>query len=516
MVLEPRAVVSMDRPRAKTTSVRTMEHLRRWGLADRLREIAPLPVSWSQAAMFCTSLLGREITRIEGCLGLTPHRCDEYAEAGQQVPQPLVELVLREGVAAYPTVTFAVGWSLAELHQDSQHVTVIALDADGARHEIVADYVLGCDGASSPTRRAIGVVFEGATDGRPNFSMVFRSAGLAALVPHAPAIHHWVLNPAVPGLVGRMNLQDTWWAMANGVSSDVGNADPIRLIRLLIGDGPEAAGVDIELISTDPWTARMLNADTYRVGRVFLVGDAAHLNPPWGGHGFNTAVGDAVNLGWKLAAVLAGWGGPGLLDSYEAERKPVAQQTIDLATLNMSKLSTNFADPLLGAEGPEGDLCRAAVAADIQTHKYGEFHSLGLVLGYHYGTSPLTIDDGTPEPVVETSTYTPSSRPGSRLPHCWLPDGRSIYDLLGPEFTLLVVAVDADWRPVIDEAALLGMPLQVVSLLDGGPSSDAGAELYGSTTMLLIRPDQHIAWRTSSRTVDASEITAALRAVTGY
>jgi 2-polyprenyl-6-methoxyphenol hydroxylase-like FAD-dependent oxidoreductase len=473
-----------------------MEQLRRWGLADRLREVAPLPVAWSQAAMFCTSLLGREITRIEGCLGLTPYRCDEYAEAGQQVPQPLVELVLREGVAACPTVTFAVGWSIAELHQDARQVTVIAADADGARHEIVADYVLGCDGAGSPTRRAIGVAFQGGTDGRPNFSMVFRSTGLAALVPHAPAIHYWVLNPATPGLVGRMNLQDTWWAMANGVSAEVGNADPIRLIRSLIGDGAESASVDIELISTDPWTARMLNASTYGVGRVFLVGDAAHLNPPWGGHGFNTAVGDAVNIGWKLAAVLAGWGGPGLLDSYEAERKPVAQQTIDLATLNMSKLSTNFADPLLSADGPEGDACRSAVAADIQAHKYGEFHSLGLVLGYHYGKSPLAVPDGTPEPPHETTVYTPTARPGSRLPHAWLPDGRSLYDLLGNDFTLLVTDRLADPAPAVAAAGRLGIPLRGVQLLDVGLSVEHCDLLFGSS-MLLVRPDQHVAWRSS-------------------
>ena len=505
----------MDRPRAKTTSIRTMEHLRRWGLADRLRDVAPLPVSWSQAAMFCTSLLGREITRIEGCLGLTPYRCDEYAEAGQQVPQPLVELVLREGVAACPAVTFAVGWSLAELRQDAQHVTVLAVDAEGERREIAADYVLGCDGAGSPTRRAIGVVFEGGTDGRPNFSMVFRSIRLAALVPHAPAIHHWVLNPATPGLVGRMDLHDTWWAMANGVSPEVGNADPIRLIRTLIGDGAGADEVDIELISTDPWTARMLNATTYRVGRVFLVGDAAHLNPPWGGHGFNTAVGDAVNIGWKLAAVLAGWGGPSLLDSYEAERKPIAQQTIDLATLNMSKLSTNFADPLLSADGPYGDACRAAVAADIQTHKYGEFHSLGLVLGYHYGTSPLTVPDGTPEPPQETTAYTPTARPGSRLPHAWLPDGRSLYDLLGQEFTLLVADPSADPSLIVTAFVQIGATLHVVGATDVGLEPAVLAALYGSD-LVLIRPDQHVAWRSTTGLFDEAAASRLARGATGH
>jgi 2-polyprenyl-6-methoxyphenol hydroxylase-like FAD-dependent oxidoreductase len=514
LILEPRATVSMDRPRAKTTSIRTMEHLRRWGLADRLREVAPLPVAWSQETMFATTVLGREITRFYGCLGLSPDRRDEYAESGQQVPQPLVEQVFREAIDGSATVTLATGWTLTSVVQHEDAVTVFASDNDGNEGTVRAVYLLGCDGATSVTRHAVGAFFEGSTDGRPNFSMVFRSAALGALVPHRPAIHHWVLDPAVPGLVGRMNLSDTWWAMVIGVSAEDGDADPIRLIRAQIGPGGE--DVDIEMVSTDSWTARMLNANTYRVGRVFLVGDAAHLNPPWGGHGFNTAVGDAVNLGWKLAAMLGGWGGPSLLDSYEAERKPIAQQTIELATRNMSKLSTNFADPMLSVDGPEGDACRAEVAAAIQATKHAEFHSLGLVLGYHYGSSPLTIGDGTPDPAAETSTYTPSFRPGSRLPHCWLADGRSVYDALGPEFTLLIVDADADPRSVVGSAAQRAMPLQVVSLLDGGPAADVRAELYGSTTMLLVRPDQHIAWRTSARSVAASEIAAVLSAVTGH
>ena len=489
-----------------------MEHLRRWGLADRLRAVAPLAVSWSQDAMFCTTVLGREITRITGCLGLTPDRCDAYAEAGQQVPQPLVEHVLRDAVAELANVTFAVGWSLVRLDQNDDGLTASVRDPEGALHQIESEYVLGCDGAASPVRHAVGAFFEGSTDGRPNFSMVFRSRELAARVPHRAAIHHWVLDPAVPGLMGRMNLHDTWWAMAMGVSAEAGNADPIRLIRALIGPGGE--DLDIEVVSTDPWTARMLNANTYRVDRVFLVGDAAHLNPPWGGHGFNTAVADAVNIGWKLAAMLAGWGGPALLDSYEIERRPIAQQTIELATLNMSKLSTNFADPLLDGDGPDGDACRAAVAVDIQAHKYAEFHSLGLVLGYHYGPSPITVSDGTPAPEVETSVYTPSARPGCRLPHRWLPDGRSIYDRLGPEFSLVIVDPNVEVGPVIDAAERIGCGLTVVNLRDLGCDADELAALYGAT-LLLIRPDQHVAWRSVSTAISAVEIAEVFRVIVG-
>ena len=512
LVLEPRTEVSMDRPRAKTTSVRTMEHLRRWGLADRLRAVAPLPVAWSQDAMFATSVLGVEITRFRGCLGLTPERVDEYAESGQQVPQPLVEQVLREAVGAYPSVTLATGWSLVGVEQTDSRVTVAAVGPDGAPHDVETAYLLACDGATSVTRHAVGAFFEGTTDARPNFSMVFRAPDLAALVPHAPAIHYWVLDPLVPGLVGRMDLADTWWAMAMGVSSEVGSADPVRLIRALIGEGGER--IDIEMVSTDPWTARMLNANTYSVGRVFLVGDAAHLNPPWGGHGFNTAIGDAVNLGWKLAAVLRGWGGPDLLASYEVERKPIAQQTIDLASRNMSKLSTNFADPLLSVDGPDGDACRAEVAASIQASKHAEFHSLGLVLGYHYGRSAITIPDGTPEPTAETSTYTSSARPGARLPHCWLPDGRSVYDSLGPELTLLVVAGDVDPSTVIDAATRAAVPLRVVDLVERGCPVVELEDRYRAT-MLLVRPDQHGAWRTNSAAIELDVADQVIKTATG-
>ena len=155
---------------------------------------------------------------------------------------------------------------------------------------------------------------------------MFRSDALAARIPHADSVHYWVLNPNQPGVVGRLDLVDQWWCIAIGVDSERGDADPYALIRNLIGD--ERAEVPIEVIATDPWRARMQLAESYGSGRVFLAGDAAHQNPPWGGHGFNTGIGDAVNIGWKLAAVLQGWAPASLLDTYELERRPVAAATI--------------------------------------------------------------------------------------------------------------------------------------------------------------------------------------------
>jgi 2-polyprenyl-6-methoxyphenol hydroxylase-like FAD-dependent oxidoreductase len=525
VVVEPRVEVSPDRPRAKTTSVRTMEHLRRWGIADRLREVAPLPVAWSNEALFVTSLLGREITRFRDCFGMLAQRCDLFAEAGQQVPQPLVELVLREAVGLQASVTMMTGWRLEALTETDESVIVEAVHADGTRQRLEAGYLLGCDGSAGVTRRAIGAAYVGRADGRTNFNLVFRSKRLAERVRHGPAIHYWVLDPDVPGLVGRMDLNDTWWAMAMGVDAEAGNADPAALVRGLIREptAPGASGasgasgvddgIDIEIVSTDPWTARMLNADRYSSRRVFLVGDAAHQNPPWGGHGFNTAVGDAVNIGWKLAAVLQGWAGEDLLRTYELERKPIAQQTIDLATANMSRLSTNFADPRLSEPGASGDAVRAEIAAQIQDAKYSEFHSLGLVLGYHYGDSPGIVPDGSPEPAGVAHRYEPTTRPGARLPHRWLPDGRSLYDALGPDLTLLCLAPGVDPSSFGAASDSLGTPLAVVDLCAFAiPAGDLAAQ-YGST-MLLIRPDQHIAWRTSSDSVNADHAAAILAQMT--
>jgi hypothetical protein len=330
-------------------------------------------------------------------------------------------------------------------------------------------------------------------------------------------VHYWVLDPNVPGLVGRMDLDATWWAMAMGVDEESGTKNVQKLIRTLIGDAHDDVDVDddvdIEVVSTDPWVARMLNATTYRTGRVFLVGDAAHLNPPWGGHGFNTAVGDAVNIGWKISAVLHGWAGPDLLNSYQEERRPIAQQTIDLATHNMSNLSTNFADPRLADPGTEGDRIRSEVAAHIQTSKYAEFHSLDLVLGYSYDNSSVIVADGRPLTTQEPSVYVPTAQPGSRLPHLWLPDGRSVFDLLGTDMSLIILDPGDDSEPFRLAAKALSIPLTIIDLAALGCPTAALQTLY-QATMLLVRPDQHVAWRTTASAVEVDIATEVLRQIT--
>ena len=483
VVVEPRRIVSHLRPRAKTTNARTMEHFRRWGLAERIRTVAPLKVDWSQDVVFCATLLGHEVMRFTDCLGLFPQRTDLVAEAGQQITQPLVEEVLREAVDDLETCQLRLGWSLRALQQRDDGVLATLVSERGEQRLLEATYVIGCDGARSVVRAAIGARYEGASDLRPNFGVVFRAPGLAERQPHGPAVHYWVLNPAHPGVLGRMDLVDQWWCIANGVSAEVGEANPLALICGLVG-----AEIGAEVLGTDPWTARMLLADRYRAGRVFLAGDAAHLNPPWGGHGFNTGIGDAVNIGWKLAAVIEGWGGDRLLASYETERRPVAERTIREAAANMRVLAPELSNPDLDAAGGVGERARQAAAEVIRGAKDREFHSLGLVLGYAYDASPVIVNDGAP-PLPEGQDYTPTARPGARLPHRWLPDGVSLYDHLGSGFTLLRLGDDGDAAPFLEVAAAWGAPLRVLDLRELALSGVYGAPL------LLVRPDQHVAWR---------------------
>ncbi|MCU1572320.1 MAG: monooxygenase FAD-binding, partial [Micrococcaceae bacterium] len=330
LVLEPRDVLDHARPRAKTTNARTMTHLRRLGLADALRAAAPLPLDYAQDVLFCTGLTGptaHELRRFHNAFQLVPGRYGPQPESGQQVPQPVLEEVLRAAAAQSPLVRLVTGWSVervdatpADLTLEppaesggnpspvpAMRYTVLASDAFGTQRSIDCDYVIGADGATSAVRRSLGIRLEGGSAALSNVSILFRSTALASANVLDPAVQYWVVGADTSGMVGRMDLADTWWAIIQGVNPQdtVSHQDAAAMVRALVGPEP-----DIEVLATDPWTARMLLAPQYRRGGMFLVGDAAHLNPPWGGHGFNTCIGDAANLAWKIAASLQGWAGP--------------------------------------------------------------------------------------------------------------------------------------------------------------------------------------------------------------
>lgn len=482
VLVEPRREVTLDRPRAKTTSARTMELFRRWGVAEDVRDAAPFAPEWSDRVVFCSSLSGDLLTQFTDAFGLTVSS-DLAAERGQQVPQPLVERVLRRHVSQAPTVETIFGARVVELRQTATGVVARAMSDAGREWVIDAAYVLGCDGANGVTRASCGIDFLGSSDPRSNFNIVFRAPHLTTAL--GDAVQYWVVGERTSGVLGRLDLDGTWWAIAPGVDAETGAAQTSALLEDLVGRPFEH-----EIVSTDPWTARMLVAERFRSGRAFLVGEAAHLNPPWGGHGYNTCVGDAVNLSWKLAAVIQGWGDAELLDSYEAERRPIADATIKVAVDNMGTLSTDLA--MRAADDPP------IVVNLIQSAKRPEFHSLGLVLGYSYAGSPAVQPTEDPPPDPGAATYFPGTLPGGRLPHWRLADGTALYDHLGPGLSLLGPLGDqpAEVEALVRRAADSRVPLELI---------EAPANYPWRDEFLLVRPDQHIAWR--SRRADQIDLT---------
>jgi 2-polyprenyl-6-methoxyphenol hydroxylase-like FAD-dependent oxidoreductase len=474
VVVEPRPQPTRLRPRAKTLNARTMEHARRWGLAARLRAAAPLPVSWSQDVSFCTSFLGREITRFTGVLGLADD--GDSPERGQQLPQYVLEEVLREVAGELPTVDLRLGWRLQALDlAGSGPVHATVSDPGGKTWPVTAEYVVGADGARSVVREQIGARYVGATALRPNTGLVFRSLELARAVPHPPAVQTWLLNQQTPGMMGPIDRDGLWWLIAFGVDGRSADFDPARLIGGALG-----RELPVEVVSTDPWTARMELVDRCRSGRVFLVGDAAHLNPPFGGHGLNTGIGDAVDLGWKLAAVLAGWGGPALLDSYEAERRPLHRRVIDEATSNMATLAPELLDDGLDRPGPDGDRVRAAAARRIEETKRAEYFSTELVLGHRYTGSPI-LATGPAGPIGGTDCAVT----GGRLPHQWVSPQVSTLDLVTGAHAILTADGELGARAG-RAAAAAGLPVTVTTL-ERALMRRLGAEL------IVVRPDQVVA-----------------------
>lgn len=378
-------------------------------------------------------------------------------------------------------MTLATGRQVTGLEQDDGTVRVAVADEVGGRSVVSAEYGLGCDGPRSAVRDAIGAAYVGEHALRPNFGMVFHAPELLERTAHGPAVQYWILNRIAPALMGPIDLLGTWWIIAFGVDRATGERDARAII-----DGAAGTPIQAAVLSHDPWTARMQLVDRARDRRVFLAGDAAHLNPPFGGHGLNTGIGDAVDLGWKLAAVLAGWGGPSLLDSYEAERRPIQTRVIAAAAANNRVLATDLLDDDADAPGERGERARANADLRIQAAKRAEFHALSLVLDLAYEQSPVIAADGPGLVLGDDDDPVTEARPGARLPHAWIGPGRSIHDELGAGMTLVALQ-DGPFEGLERVADERGVPLRVVR------QDSALRDRYGAALM-LVRPDQHVAW----------------------
>ena len=472
-------------PRAKTTNVRTRTHLRRWGIADKLAEVSPFGVDYPSDVQFVTRLGGHRLALIPDAMNCNPQRDDRYPEHGQWVPQYKLEQVLREHAETLPSVTIRFSTQFIAAEQDAAGVTMTVRDGDGEA-TIRCRYVVGADGARSAVRDLIGAALQGTYGLSRNYNVVFRAPGLAEAHGHGPAAMYWQVNAVSPSLIGPMDAPDIWYFMPTRLPDGfrITQDSAAALIR-------DATGIDLpyEILSSDEWVASSFIADRYRDKRIVLIGDACHLHPPFGGYGMNMGVADGVDLGWKLAATLQGWGGPALLDSYEIERRKIHAEVIAEAASNHAVLSNDLLTHGLDEAGPEGDAARAAVGQRIVAAKRKEFHTLGTVLGGCYGASPIIAIEDSPAPVADSVRYSPSSRPGCLAPHLWRADGASLYDAFGQGFTLLCRPEANDRDIAAAQAEAEAAPFTIVRL----DTEEAGA-LYPAR-LTLIRPDQFVAWR---------------------
>jgi 2-polyprenyl-6-methoxyphenol hydroxylase-like FAD-dependent oxidoreductase len=504
-------------PAANATQARTMEHYRRLGFAEKVRAQG-LPPDYPTDIAYFTRYAKHELARFslpsaraarEMVRTLTGSW--SAAELPHRVSQMFVEGVLRAEAMACPTVSIRTGWRMVSLRDTGTGVEVDAAH-DGIQSTLRAAYAMGADGGTSPTRKALGYGYEGESGvvrdfmGGRMFAIHFRSAELYDVIPHPPAWMYWAVNRDRRAFMASVNGRDEFnfhTQLRPGESEQISDAEAKAMFHKAL-----AAPLDIEIIARSAWNAGYtLVAEKFQRGRIFLGGDAAHLFTPTGGLGYNTAVEDAVNLGWKLSAVLKGWGGPALLDSYETERQAIARRNTTYARGFADSLGLFVPPPELEDESPAGEAARKLTGDHFNHHARFEFNIPGITFGGRYDGSPIVVSDGTAPPPDAVNSYQPTGCPGGRAPHLWLGDGRSLYDALSFEFTLLQLGkkpVDAE--PFRTAAAAMNMPLSVVPI-----ASDEARDLYGAD-LALIRPDQIVAWRGNS----ASGAADALRRATGH
>jgi len=476
-------------PRAKTTNVRTREHLRRWGIANLLAAASPFGIDYPSNVLFVTRLAGHCIARFENALFCLPGKDERYSEHSQWIPQYKLEAVLLNHARSFACVRIEFGQEFLDVEQDSDRVQVRVRDVvRGSERVIASRFLVGADGARSSVREHIGARMVGSYGLSRNYNTIFHAPNLAQAHAHGPGIMYWQLNCDLPSLIGPMDEGDLWFFMPTGLPPGVAltEQETLGLIH-------KSTGVDLpyRILSSDEWVASRLLADRYRAARIFLIGDACHLHPPFGGYGMNMGIADAVDLGWKIAAVLQGWGGGTLLHSYEAERRPAHEFVMDEAQSNHAMAPNQLVREGIEDASARGEAVRRQVSDLIWQTKTAEFYSLGVILGYCYRDSPIIASDAASSINRPSRDYIPSAAPGCLAPHRWLEDGRSLYDVFGSGFTLLVLGNcgSSDIDAARSEAERSGTPLKIVALPDTGLAARYEASL------VLIRPDQHVAWR---------------------
>ena len=499
-------------PKANATTSRTMEHYRRLGFAAEMRALG-LPEDYPQDIAYFTRYTGHELARLKGRSRREAVEAREGAASRWPTPEPLhrvqqmyIEAILKKHAERWPAVDVRFGWRAVAMEQRESGVRVSVEEvATGRSERITADYAVGCDGPRSLVRAALGAGYEGLSREERDFmggrmlAVYVRSSAFYDAVRAPRAWQYWAMNREQRALMNAIDGRELW---VLHVQLPREGAYPESYAResLLRAAGREFA---FEILGIAEWTAGFtLVAERFAAGRVFIAGDAAHLFTPTGGQGYNTSVDDASNLGWKLAAACQGWGGTGLLASYERERRPIAQRNTRFARAMADSIGRIALAPELEDPGAAGDAARAALGERLLRHAATEFEIPGIHLGVFYGGSPIVVTDGSAPPPDDWHRYAPSAVPGARAPHLWLEDGVSIFDRFGRDFTLLRFDPGIDVGSIEAAAHRRGLPLSVVDV-----ASDEARDLY-ARDLALIRPDHHVAWRGNAPAADADALLA--------
>jgi 2-polyprenyl-6-methoxyphenol hydroxylase-like FAD-dependent oxidoreductase len=521
-------------PKGNGQNARTMELYRRLGFSDEVRRLGvPADHPFDQA--YFTRLSSHEIYRFP-----MPSRDERIAMRRQmpvtdQLPEPMfhvnqmyVERYLLERVRKLPSVDVRFGWQVDWFTQDETAVRLHARRTDGTDEAIwTAAYAVACDGGRSFIRKTLGIAYEGDVQKKDAywagqfFSIYMRIPDLyPKFVGHRRAWMYWAVNPDphTRGVLFALNGVDEFMMLIKpeGGRTDVDTVEVADWVKRSIG-----ADIPVEILGYHPWSAgQALVAERYKAGRIMIAGDAAHLFTPTGGFGMNTGIDDSSNLAWKLAAVLQGWGGPRLLDSYEAERKPIGYRNTGASRKYASRMHDAVVPEDVELDGPAGEAAREA-ASNLSYVRKNHFvrpedqDAVGVQIGGRYDGSPIIIADGEPPPDQFPETYdeyVPSGLPGGRAPHLWLDDirgmGSSLFDKLGRGFTLLRFnSRAADTTTLERAAAARGIPLSILDV-----TLPEARELYGRD-LALVRPDQYIAWRGDQL---PNDLDALLACMTGH
>jgi 2-polyprenyl-6-methoxyphenol hydroxylase-like FAD-dependent oxidoreductase len=507
MLVEKRSG-EIAQPKMDMVGVRTMEFCRRWGIVDWV-EAAGYNRMYPQDCAWVTSLNGYEFGREPFPPPALEQLPPQSPQKRERCPQNFFDPVLarfarRSGLADICYFTELLDFA----EKDGRVVAHLRQEQTGEMLTVEADYLVGCDGGGSTVRSTLGIGMSG--DGVLTYTSnaVFRCSGLEELHHMRPAYRYIFIGPeGTWATLVAINGRDQWRFSLIGDSQRKEATEEAIRAAIVRAVGRE---FDFEILSILPWERSQLVADSYRRGRVFIAGDAAHLTSPTGGFGMNTGILDAVNLSWKLAAVTRGWGGETLLDSYEAEQRPVAIRNVNEAGGNLKRMLTpriSRPDPLIfSGQGTEAEAARREYGDRYTQMMRREWFSIGIHLGYVYEGSPVVVPDGTPVPELAVSDYVQTARPGSRAPHVWLAAGKSLIDEYGHGFVLVVLG-DGDGTASSFEKAAddRGMPLRVV------PVRDEEAGLLYKTRYVLVRPDGSVAWRGDSPPEDVGAVLDTVR-----